>query len=221
MLSNWSNFFSSIKEKPYCKQLHIFLDEEYKNHIIYPPRDRMFNAFDLTSPSSIKVVIIGQDPYHEKGQAMGLSFSVPKGIALPPSLINIYREIENDLGVKMDFSSGDLTYLARQGVLLLNSYLTVREGLPLSHKNSYYEQFSKDVYEYIDTLPQPIVFIMWGSFAGSFAKYVHNKNRLILKSGHPSPLSANRGLFFNNHHFSKANEYLIDSGCSPIEWCNK
>lgn len=221
MLNDWSSFFDKVENKPYFKSLKLFLDEEYSNHVIYPPREKIFNAFSLTSPNSIKVVLIGQDPYHEPNQAMGLSFSVPRGTKLPPSLINIYKEIENDLGVSMDFSNGDLTYLAKQGVLLLNSYLTVREGEPLSHKNAYYSNFSKDVYEYIDSLPQPIVFILWGSFAISFSKFIHNPNRLILKSGHPSPLSANRGLFFNNHHFSKTNDYLISHGLSPIDWENK
>lgn len=221
MLSDWSSLFSSIENKPYVKELHSFLNEEYKNQVIYPPREKMFNAFAYTDPKKLKVVIIGQDPYFNKGQAMGLSFSVPKGVKLPPSLINIYQEIENDLGAVMDFSNGNLTYLAKQNVMLLNAYLTVRAGMPLSHKIEAYDKFQKDVFAYLDTLDQPIVFILWGSFAQNFIKYIHNPNRLILKSGHPSPMSANRGLFFGNHHFSKANAYLVSKGLTPIDWCNK
>lgn len=221
MLNDWSTLFSIIENKPYAKALHLFLDEEYKKYVIYPPREKILNAFAYTDPKNLKVVIIGQDPYFNKNQAMGLSFSVPKGVSLPPSLINIYKEIEDDLLVKMNFNNGDLTYLAKQNVLLLNAYLTVRKGAPLSHKSSLYRKFQKDVFAYLDTLSQPIVFILWGSFAQSFAKYIHNPNRLILKSGHPSPLSANRGLFFNNHHFSKANSYLTSFGLTEIDWCNK
>ncbi|MCF0112483.1 MAG: uracil-DNA glycosylase, partial [Bacilli bacterium] len=126
MIKDWSPLFAAVKSAPYSQALHAFLDEEYKNHAVYPPRDLVFNAFDLTSPNDLKVVIIGQDPYHEEGQAMGLSFSVPHGIPLPPSLQNIYKEIGLDLGIAMDFSNGDLTPWAKQGVLLLNAYLTVR-----------------------------------------------------------------------------------------------
>jgi uracil-DNA glycosylase len=217
---SWEKLFKEIKGKDYAKKLNSFLDEEYKNHTIFPPRCLMFNAFNHTDPSTIKVVIIGQDPYHEIGQAMGLSFSVPKGIPLPPSLLNIYKEIESDLNKKMDFSNGDLTYLANQGVLLLNARLTVREGEPLSHNIPEYVSFLNDVIEYLNTLNQPIVFMLWGGFAKTFSKSLNNPNHLILTSVHPSPLSANRGGWFGNKHFSKANAYLAKNKIIPIDWIN-
>jgi uracil-DNA glycosylase len=134
MIANWKPLFDQVKSEPYSATLHSFLDHEYASQTIYPPRDLVYNAFKLTDPKDLKVVIIGQDPYHEPGQAMGLSFSVPKGTPLPPSLQNIYKELENDLGIQMDFQNGDLTPWAKQGVLLLNAYLTVRAHSPLSHK---------------------------------------------------------------------------------------
>jgi uracil-DNA glycosylase len=195
------------------------LDEEYSKHIVYPPRKLIFNAFNLTAPEDIKVVIIGQDPYHEPNQAMGLSFSVPAQTRLPPSLINIYKEIENDLGCKMK-DNGDLTYLAKQGVLLLNAYLTVRQSEALSHRIPEYENFMNDVLAYIDALPQPIVFLLWGGFAKKFLKSITNPKHYVLTSVHPSPLSANRGGWFGNRHFSKTNKILEDYNLKPIVWDN-
>ncbi len=221
MISDWKAFFDEVSRKDYCKSLHEFLQKEYASEVIYPPRELMYNAFSLTSPKSLKVVIIGQDPYHNPGEAMGLSFSVPKGVPLPPSLNNIYKEIQNDLGVEMDFSNGDLTPWGKQGVLLLNAYLTVRAHTPLSHKREEYDLFAEDVMKYLDTLDQPIVFMLWGGFAKRYTPYVKNKNHFVLSSVHPSPLSANRGGWFNQHQFSRCNELLSSHGVSPISWGNK
>lgn len=221
MITDWKLLFESIKQKDYAKSLHDFLDEEYAHHIVYPPRDLVYNAFQLTKPEELKVVIIGQDPYHNPGEAMGLSFSVPKGIALPPSLINIFKEIQDDLKIKMDFSNGDLTGWAKQGVLLLNAYLTVRKNEPLSHARKEYASFIEDVMNYLDTLNQPIVFMLWGGFAKRYASYIHNPNHFVLSSVHPSPLSANRGGWFGNHLFSKCNSLLESHGVKPIDWSNQ
>ncbi len=215
----WEQFLKEEGKKPYAETLRHFLDKEYSERIIFPPRKEMFRAFDLTPPEKIKVVIIGQDPYHEPGQAMGLSFSVPQGCPLPPSLINIYKEIQADLGVPMR-NNGDLSYLATQGVLLLNALLSVRQGEALSHKNQGFEIFLGNVLAYIDSLDQPIVFILWGSYARSLKSFIHHPKRLILESVHPSPLSANRGGFFGTKPFSKANHYLEQNGISPICWSN-
>lgn len=217
---NWQEFFENENKKEYMIRLKSFLDDEYQKYVIYPPRELMYNAFHLTPFDKVKMVIIGQDPYHEPHQAMGLSFSVPKGVELPPSLKNIYKEIENDLNIKM-FPNGDLTYLAKQGVLLLNAILTVREKEALSHDKKGYDTLLKNVLLYLDKSNQPIVFVLWGRFARNLKKYITNPNRLILESNHPSPLSANRGGFFDNHHFSKANKYLVEHGLTPIDFQNK
>lgn len=217
---DWQEFFENENKKEYMIRLQSFLDDEYQKYVIYPPRELMYNAFNLTPFDKVKMVIIGQDPYHEPHQAMGLSFSVPKGVELPPSLKNIYKEIENDLNIKMH-PNGDLTYLARQGILLLNAILTVREKEALSHDKKGYDILLKNVLLYLDKSNQPIVFILWGRFARNLKKYITNPNRLILESNHPSPLSANRGGFFDNHHFSKANKYLVEHGLTPIDFQNK
>ena len=219
MEQSWEQFFEEVKQKDYMRRLHNFLAREYQTATVYPPKSLLLNAFNLTPFHQIKVVIIGQDPYHEPNQAMGLSFSVPKSEPLPPSLQNIYKEMENDLGIKM-FRNGDLTYLAKQGVPLLNAILSVRKGQPLSHQMEEYEELLHDVLRYIDLNDQPIVFLLWGSFARKLKTYIHNPNRLILESVHPSPLSANRGGFFGTKPFSKANRYLLEHGRSPIDWQN-
>jgi uracil-DNA glycosylase len=216
---SWDIFFKEVAQKDYAKRLKSFLDEEYSKHIVYPPRHLVFNAFNLTAPENIKVVIIGQDPYHEPNQAMGLSFSVPSSVRLPPSLVNIYKEIESDLGVKMK-NDGDLTYLAKQGVLLLNAYLTVRQSEALSHRLPEYEQFMDDVLDYINELPQPIVFLLWGGFAKKYLKKITNPQHHVLTCVHPSPLSANRGGWFGNRHFSKTNAFLKEHNISAIVWEN-
>lgn len=215
----WKEFFKVIKDKPYSKTLSIFLDEEYANHRIFPPRKLLFNAFFLTPLESVKVVIIGQDPYHEIGQAMGLSFSVPKGIDVPPSLINIYKEIENEYHVKLNHGDGDLTYLAKQGVLLLNSILSVREHVAMSHNIKEYELFFHDVLTFLNSINQPMVFLLWGSSARKLKSILTNPNHLVLESVHPSPLSANRGGWFGNNHFIDANKFLKDKGLKEIDWC--
>lgn len=220
MINTWEELFEKIKEKDYAKKINTILNQEYATHTIFPPRNMMFNAFKYTPLKKVKVVIIGQDPYHEDNQAMGLSFSVPKGVALPPSLINIFKEIENNFGYKMNYSNGDLTYLAKQGVLLLNTILTVRKSIPLSHQKIGYDLFVQDILKAIDEQDQPIVFLLWGNYARGLKKYLHNPNHLILESTHPSPLSANRGGFFNQNHFLKANNYLVNHGLKPINWQN-
>ena len=218
-IKTWNDFFKIVQEKDYSKSLNSFLNKEYGSYVCYPPRNLLFNAFKLTPLSEVKVVIIGQDPYHEPGQAMGLSFSVPKGIQVPPSLINIYKEIQNEFKTKVDFTNGDLTYLAKQGVLLLNSILSVRAHSPMSHNIEEYEMFFNDVLEVLDAQNQPMVFLLWGSSARKLKKYLHNPSHLILESVHPSPLSANRGGWFGNNHFVLTNEYLTKNNKTPIEWC--
>ena len=223
MLTNiktWNEFFKSIQEKDYSISLHEFLDKQYRDFTCYPPRELLFNAFRLTPLANVKVVIIGQDPYHEPGQAMGLSFSVPRGIQVPPSLVNIYKEIQNEYKNPIDFKNGDLTYLAKQGVLLLNSLLSVRAHEPMSHNIPEYEQFFSDVLEVLDHQSNPIVFMLWGGPAKKYKKYLHNPSHLILESVHPSPLAANRGGWFGNGHFLKANEYLRKNGVKEIKWTN-
>lgn len=185
MDKSWLQFFESVKNKTYFRSLISFLDEEYSNKKIYPPRNLLFNAFELTPLCKIKVVILGQDPYHNENQAMGLSFSVPKGERLPPSLRNIYKEIENDLSIVMS-NNGDLTYLAKQGVFLINAYLTVEEHKPLSHKREEYDLLLADLFKYLNSLEQPIVFMLWGGFAKKYRKYLSNPNHLLLVSNHPS-----------------------------------
>ncbi len=219
MDKSWESFFKNIEKKDYYRLLMSFLDDEYSKKTIYPKRELLFNAFELTSVNNIKVVILGQDPYHNPNQAMGLSFSVSKGEVLPPSLQNIFKEIENDLKIKMT-KNGDLSYLAKQGVFLLNAYLTVEAHKPLSHKRSEYDLLMKDIFEYLNSLNQPIVFMLWGGFAKKYRKYLNNPNHLILESNHPSPLSANRGGWFNLHQFSTCNAYLIKHNVSPIDWKN-
>ena len=219
MLKDWSHFFDEVKNKDYSKRLNEFLDHEYATQTIYPPRRLMFNAFELTSPQDIKVVILGQDPYHNPGQAMGLSFSVPSGERLPPSLMNIYKELNNDLGLQMR-NDGDLTYLGKQGILLINAYLSVRKNQPLSHHIKEYDLFMQDLFEYMDTLDQPIVFMLWGGFAKQYKKYIHNPKHIVLESVHPSPLGANHGGWFNLHQFSRCNEFLKKNNVKPIDWQN-
>ena len=218
MLKDWKDLFEKVSEKPYSRSLNSFLDREYETKTIYPPRDMMFQAFKFTSPKDVKVVIIGQDPYHNPGEAMGLSFSVPRGIDIPPSLRNIYKEIEADQKIKMNFDNGDLTPWAEQGCLLLNAYLSVEANKPLSHALKEYVLFMEDVLSYLDSLDQPMVFMLWGGFARKFKTYVKNPKHLVLEAAHPSPLSANRGGWFGNHLFTKCNDFLIENGYEPIDW---
>ena len=217
---SWNDFFKEIQNEDFCQSLNKFLNNEYAEYTCYPPRELLFNAFKLTPLSKVKVVIIGQDPYHEPGQAMGLSFSVPKGIRVPPSLVNIYKEIAQEYNCQMNFSSGDLTYLAKQGVLLLNSILSVRAHQPMSHNNEEYKKFLASVLEVLDHQKQPIVFLLWGGPARKLKGYLHNPSHLILECIHPSPLAANHGGWFGNNHFKLANKYLEDNGAAPIKWSN-
>ena len=214
----WNEVFEQIKSKDYALKLNAFLDEEYKNHTIYPKRENIFNAFKYTPLENVKVVIFGQDPYHEPGQAMGLCFSVPDNIKTPPSLINIYKEIQDEFKAHMTNMGGDLTYLAKQGVLLLNTILTVREHMPLSHNIKEYNLFMQDIIATLNSLDQPIVFLLWGGNAKGLAKYLTNKNHLILTATHPSPLGANHGGWFGCNHFRLANDFLIKNGVKPINW---
>ena len=214
----WEEVFKNIKSKDYAIQLSKFLDNEYAHHRIYPERKNMFNAFKLTPLQDVKVVIFGQDPYHEPGQAMGLAFSVPDNIKTPPSLINIYKEIEIEYNTLIMNKGGDLTYLAKQGVLLLNTILTVREHLPMSHNIKEYNLFMQDIIEVLNNLDQPIVFLLWGGPAKRLAVHLTNKNHLVLTATHPSPLGANQGGWFNSQIFRKTNDFLIKNGVKPINW---
>lgn len=219
-IKTWNDFFKIVKEKEYSKKLNMFLDKEYASKTVYPPRHLIFNAFQLTPLSKVRVVIVGQDPYHEQGQAMGLSFSVPKGIMLPPSLKNIYKEISMEFNTTMDYSNGDLTYLSKQGVFLLNAILSVQAHMPLSHNIDEYFYFLKDTLEILDRQPRPIVFMLWGGSAKKLKKYLHNPSHLILEANHPSPLSANRGGWFGCNHFKMTNQYLSENGLPIINWIN-
>ncbi|MCR4879634.1 MAG: uracil-DNA glycosylase [Bacilli bacterium] len=217
----WNEFFKSVANKDYSEYLNHFLNVEYASYTVYPPRDKMFNAFKLTPLDKVKVVIIGQDPYHEPNQAMGLSFSVPKGVKVPPSLVNIYKEIQNEYGYPMDFNNGDLTYLAKQGVLLLNSILSVRAHEPLSHNIKEYHLFLEDILTELDKQHRPMVFMLWGGPARKLKYYLNNPTHLILECVHPSPLAANRGGWFNNNHFKECNDYLVQNKLKEINWSNK
>ena len=214
----WEEVFRIIKTKEYSKRLSAFLDEEYSKYVIYPKRKDMFNAFKFTPLDNVKVVIFGQDPYHEEGQAMGLCFSVPNNIKTPPSLINIYKEIEIEYNTTIKDKGGDLTYLAKQGVLLLNTILTVREHQPMSHNIKEYSLFMQDIISVLNNLDQPVVFLLWGGPAKKLSVYLTNKNHLILTATHPSPLGANQGGWFNSNIFRKTNDFLVKNGVSPIKW---
>ena len=217
-MNTWNEFFNSIENKEYCKRLHEFLNHEYYTRTIFPPRNLLFNAFKLTPLQNVKVVIVGQDPYHEIHQAMGLSFSVMDGVKVPPSLINIYKEIESEYDISIDKSNGNLTNWAKQGVLLLNSILSVRESQTMSHDIDEYKMFFEDVLAVLDAQEKPIVFMLWGGSARKLKKFIHNPNHLILESVHPSPLAAIHGGWFGNNHFIKCNEFLKANGRTPIDW---
>jgi uracil-DNA glycosylase len=213
---SWKNALMAEFEKPYFAALTDFVRGEYKSgKWIYPKASEIFNALDTCPLDDVKVVIIGQDPYHEPGQAHGLCFSVKDGVIYPPSLQNIYKEILGDLG-RPSATKGDLTHWAEQGVLLLNSTLTVERGRAASHSGKGWEQFTDAVIKALSAR-SGIVYLLWGSFAQRKAEFVDPMRNLVLKSVHPSPLSAPRG-FFGNHHFSKANEYLESIGKTKIDW---
>lgn len=216
--NDWDGILKDEWEKPYYRHLHNFLKEEYSTRRIYPDMHDIFNALKYTPFSDTKVCIIGQDPYHGPGQAHGLCFSVKKGVALPPSLVNIYKEITDDTGVTMP-PYGELTGWARQGILLLNTVLTVRAGSPNSHKDKGWEIFTDRVISELNKKETPVVFLLWGANAERKARIITNPIHKKLITVHPSPLSAYRG-FFGCRHFSKTNEILEQNGLSKIEWNN-
>lgn len=214
---SWKEHLGAEFEKPYFSQLAALVRQEYRQQTCYPPGRLIFNAFNLCPFDKVKVVIIGQDPYHEPGQAMGLSFSVPEGVMLPPSLINIYKEIEQDLGKPIP-QSGDLTRWASQGVLLLNATLTVRAHLANSHQRIGWGTFTDAAIRALSDGRDHLVFMLWGGFARSKKYLIDQQRHLVLESVHPSPLSANRGGWFGQHQFSRCNAYLSEQGKVPIEW---
>ena len=211
---DWNNRLQDEFNKNYFKELVSFVDEEYDKHSCFPPKNKVFSAFNQCSFEDIKVVIIGQDPYHDNGQANGLCFSVADGVKHPPSLKNIFIEIETDLGKQIP-ESGNLERWARQGVLLLNATLTVRAHEAGSHQKKGWEEFTDTVIQYISDNKQDVIFLLWGGVAKKKGKKINREKHQVLESGHPSPLSANRGYWFGNKHFSKTNELLRDR---KIKW---
>jgi uracil-DNA glycosylase len=214
--NDWDSILENEFKKDYYLKIREFLKAEYSSQVIFPPMFDIFNALRYTSYENTKVVILGQDPYHELGQAHGLSFSVKKGIKIPPSLVNIYKELKADIGMEIP-NHGELTSWARQGVLLLNATLTVRQGLANSHQNIGWSIFTDNIIKVLNESSKPIVFILWGGNARSKKKYITNPNHLIIESAHPSPLSAYNG-FFGSRPFSKSNAFLSNHGIEPIDW---
>ena len=214
--NDWDEILENEFKKDYYLKIREFLKTEYSSKIIYPPMFDIFNALRYTSFESTRVVILGQDPYHEPGQAHGLSFSVKKGIKIPPSLVNIYKELKTDIGMEIP-NHGELTSWAKQGVLLLNATLTVRQGLANSHQNIGWSIFTDNIIKALNESSKPVVFILWGGNARSKKKYISNPNHLIIESAHPSPLSAYNG-FFGSRPFSRTNEFLSKNGFEPINW---
>ncbi|ONI46491.1 uracil-DNA glycosylase [Candidatus Epulonipiscium fishelsonii] len=214
--NSWDNILKDEFEKPYYKKLRQFLKEEYATQTIYPKPNDIFTAFKITSYEDVKVVIIGQDPYHGEAQAHGLSFSVQPGIKIPPSLLNIYKEIQSSFGYDIP-KTGYLLSWAQQGVFLLNTVLTVRAAQPNSHQNSGWEIFTDNVISYLNDREKPIVFLLWGAPAQRKKVLITNPHHYVLMAPHPSPLSANRG-FFGCNHFRKTNEILESLGETPINW---
>ena len=212
----WEQFFKEESQKPYYQNLMNFLDHAYQNATIYPKREDLFTCFDVCEYDDIKVVLIGQDPYHQPNQAHGLCFSVNKGIKIPPSLRNIYKELESDLQIK-PVSHGYLMDWAKQGVFMLNAVLSVEEGKPLSHHKQGWEQFNDAVIQKLNEREKGMVFILWGNQAIKKAKWITNKNHVVITGVHPSPLSANRG-FFGSKPFSKCNEALKQMNQEIIDW---
>lgn len=215
---SWKKVLSLEFEKDYFQDLTSFVKEEYKNHTIYPPGGKIFEAFNKTPFDKVRVVIIGQDPYHGNGQANGLSFSVNAGVKLPPSLQNIFKEIKNDIGVdSTNAKTGDLSSWAEQGVLMLNATLTVRQSNPASHQKRGWETFTSAAIEKLSQKKRGVVYLLWGKYAQEKGSIINSNDNLVLKAAHPSPFSADSG-FFGCKHFSKTNEYLIEKGGAPIKW---
>ncbi len=214
--NDWQEYLKPEYKKEYYKKLYMTVVEEYKNHMVFPPADDVFNAFHFTPLKEVKCVILGQDPYHNVGQAQGLCFSVSPEVDIPPSLVNIYKELHDDIGCDIP-DNGDLRGWARQGVLLLNTVLTVRAHEANSHKGIGWEEFTDAAIRILNEQDRPIVFILWGGPAGQKAKMLDNPKHLVLKAPHPSPLSSYRG-FFGSKPFSKTNAFLVANGVAPIDW---
>jgi len=212
----WNRLLKNEFEKPYYLKLREFLKVEYRTHTVYPPMNEIFTALQTTDYEDVKVVLIGQDPYHGPGQAHGMCFSVREGVEIPPSLKNIYKELADDVGCYLP-NSGYLMPWARQGVLLLNAVLTVRQGEANSHKDMGWENFTDKVIECLNERERPMVFLLWGRNARDKKQLITNPNHLVLEAAHPSPLSAYHG-FFGCKHFSKANKFLVANGMEPIHW---
>jgi uracil-DNA glycosylase len=215
--ADWAEVLKAEFDMPYFEALVAFLkNEKESGQVIYPPGSQIFAAFDITPFDSVKVVILGQDPYHGPGQAHGLCFSVAAGVPPPPSLINIYKEIETDLGITIPKTRGNLTYWAKQGVLLLNSIMTVRANTPTSHQKKGWERFTDAVIQQLNLQKNGIVFLLWGKYAQDKGRIIDTQKHHVLKAGHPSPLSMQH--FFGCKHFSKTNELLLAQGLAPIDW---
>jgi uracil-DNA glycosylase len=216
---SWKHHLSEEFNKPYFSELKSFLVNEKNNgSTIFPPGQQIFNAFNLTPFDKVKVVILGQDPYHGRGQAHGLCFSVQVGIKPPPSLVNIYKEIEDDLKIKMNYSNGNLEPWAKQGVFLLNAILTVKENTPASHQGKGWEVFTDAVIKELSDKRSGLIFLLWGGYAKQKKAIIDGSKHTILQSGHPSPMSANQGMWFGNKHFSKTNVLLKEEGLEEINW---
>lgn len=215
-MKTFKSIIENEAQQPYYKALHEFVEEEYDSKTIFPPHNHILHAFNFCDYEDIKVVIIGQDPYHELHQANGLAFSVNKGVRIPPSLVNIYKEAHSDVGIDIP-NHGDLTSWAKQGVLLLNTVLTVQEGCANSHKGKGWEIFTDHVIEEMNKREKPLVFILWGRQAANKASMIDTTKHCVITSAHPSPLSAHRG-FFGSRPFSRTNEFLVSQGIEPIDW---
>lgn len=214
---NWYDLLREEFSESYFRKLDEFVAREYKGWCCYPPKNQIFEAFKCCDPNQVKIVILGQDPYHGAGQANGLAFSVNPGVKLPPSLRNIMKEVRNDCG-EPDLFTGDLSSWASQGVLLLNTVFTVKDGIAGSHRKRGWEMFTNSVLTKINSFENPVVFMLWGGEAKKKKKFITNEKHLILEANHPSPLSANRGGWFGNSHFSNANAFLIEHQIKPVKW---
>jgi uracil-DNA glycosylase len=213
--ADWRNVLAGEFDKPYFKDLCAFVEKERAEHTVYPPAEDVFNAFEATPYDKVKVLLLGQDPYHGPGQAHGMCFSVRPGVRPPPSLVNMFRELHDDLGCKIP-NHGNLEAWARHGVMLLNAVLTVQAGQPNSHKNQGWEQFTDAVIKALDARAKPVVFALWGAYAQKKAKLIRGEQHRIVKAAHPSPLSATK--FFGSKPFSAINEALEEVGEEPVDW---
>lgn len=216
-MKSWEDFIEGESKKTYFQTLMQQVDLDYENNTVYPPKDLIFNAFKLCAINNVKVVILGQDPYHGPGQANGLSFSVNAGVDFPPSLRNIFKELVSDVQFEVPLF-GDLSAWAQQGVLLLNDVLTVQQGKPGSHQKIGWEQFTDEVISFLSEQKEGLVFMLWGAHAQKKGKKIDRSKHLVLESGHPSPMSANQGKWFGNKHFSQANTYLKSKNKDIIVW---